>query len=64
MIEIIIGVIFILIIIYFIKRLYYIKIKQKRPYELQDEDYDYFSNNNNDININNKNGKLIEMKKH
>ena len=63
-IEIIIGVIFILIIIYFIKRLYYIKIKQKRPYELQDEDYDYFSNNNNDININNKNGKLIEMKKH
>ena len=52
------------------------KIKQKKPYELQDEDYDYFSNDkrlkNENYDINNKvdeynnksKGQIIEMEKH
>ena len=50
------------------------KIKQKRPFELQDEDYDYFSNTNikinkkNDINYTNDDktntNQIIEMEKH
>ena len=32
----------IIFIIYLIRKIYNNKIRQKRPYELQDEDYDYF----------------------
>lgn len=42
--EVIFVILFILILILLIKKLYLNKIKQKRPFELQDEDYDYFSN--------------------
>ena len=61
--------------IYFGKKLYNYKNKQKKPYELQDEDYDYFSNNTidtkkkkdncyiNNVNINNElKTQIIEMK--
>ena len=40
--EIFIGFIMIIFIIYLIRKIYNNKIRQKRPYELQDEDYDYF----------------------
>ena len=74
--EIIIVIIFIVILFYFGKKLYNLKIKQKKPYELQDEDYDYFSNDkrikNENYDINNKvdeynnksKGQIIEMEKH
>ena len=72
--EIIFGIIFILILLYLIKKIYTNKIRQKRPFELQDEDYDYFiknkdiKNNNNDVNNSDENklmnGKIIEMQKH
>ena len=70
--EIIIGFIFLFLLIYLLKKLYFNKIKQRRPYELQDEYYDYFSNNNNkdSIYINKSNGnkqkylQIIEMENH
>ena len=72
--EIIFGIIFILILLYLIKKIYTNKMRQKRPFELQDEDYDYFiknkdiKNNNNDVNNSDENklmnGKIIEMQKH
>ena len=43
--EIMIGIIFIVVLICLGKKLYNLRNKQKKPYELQDEDYDYFSNN-------------------
>ena len=71
--ELFVGFIFILLIIFLLKSIYYNKIKQqKRPYELQDEYYDYFSKNNEmkkeyiiDINSSYENkimNKAIEMK--
>ena len=71
--ELFVGFIFILLIIFLLKNIYYNKIKQqKRPYELQDEYYDYFSKNNEmkkeyiiDINSSYENkimNKAIEMK--
>ena len=72
--EIIVCIIFILLLILLIKKLYLNKIKQKRPFELQDEDYDYFSNTNtklkknDDINYSNEDKtittQIIEMEKH
>ena len=69
--EIFFIIVFILLIIFLIKKIYNNKIRQKRPFELQDEDYDYFLNNINKKNtiddINNQNklitGQMIEMKK-
>ena len=72
-IEIFIVIIFIAVLIFLAKKLYLNKIKQKRPYELQDEDYDYFSNNNkikknDDINYSREEKlsttQIIEMEKH
>ena len=72
--EIIFCIIFILLLLLLIKKLYLNKIKQKKPYELQDEDYDYFSNTtsklkkNDDINYSNEDKsmttQIIEMEKH
>ena len=45
--ELFVGFIFILLIIFLLKNIYHNKIKQqKRPYDLQDEYYDYFSKKN------------------
>ena len=73
-IEIIFAVLFVMLLILLIKKIYMNKIKQKRPFELQDEDYDYFSNTNikinkkNDINYTNDDktntNQIIEMEKH
>ena len=70
--EIFIGFIMIIFIIYLIRKIYNNKIRQKRPYELQDEDYDYFDykrkikKGNIDINNSYKNEliseQIIEMK--
>lgn len=72
--EVIFVILFILILILLIKKLYLNKIKQKRPFELQDGDYDYFSNTNtkmnknDDINYSNEDKsnttQIIEMEKH
>ena len=72
LLEIFIGLIMIIFIIYLIKKIYNNKIRQKRPYELQDEDYDYFDYKRkikkDNIDINNSyenkliNGQIIEMK--
>ena len=72
LLEIFIGLIMIMFIIYLIKKIYNNKIRQKRPYELQDEDYDYFDykrkikKDNIDINNSYENklidGQIIEMK--
>ena len=75
--EIMIAILFIVVLIYLVKKLYNFRNKQKKPYELQDEDYDYFSNNsenkkkkdNIDINTssndnNELTGQIIEMKSH
>ena len=63
-----------MLLLLLIKKLYLNKIKQKKPYELQDEDYDYFSNTNSklkkndDINYSNEDKsiitQIIEMEKH
>ena len=73
-IEIIFAFLFVMLLILLIKKIYMNKIKQKRPFELQDEDYDYFSNTNikinkkNDINYTNDDktntNQIIEMEKH
>ena len=62
----------IIFIIYLIRKIYNNKIRQKRPYELQDEDYDYFDykrkNKKGNIDINNTDEneliseQIIEMK--
>ena len=70
--EIIMGFMFLFLLIYLLKKLYFNKTKQRRPYELQDEYYDYFSNTNNKdkIYINKSNANLqkysqiIEMENH
>ena len=66
------GFMFLFLLIYLLKKLYFNKTKQRRPYELQDEYYDYFSNTNNKdkIYINKSNANLqkysqiIEMENH
>ena len=48
-IEILVGIIFIGIAVFFAVKLYCNK-KKKKPYELQDDDYDYFDNKHDNNN--------------